>query len=233
MGSDTTDPASRRRLAFTNAVCFLRSLRRRRVRASFILLVLASVYLFVILPLSLRRAQRTELAAYDASIAHLPPPRVFIAAMLANCAPLLSKHWIPALLKLIDKLGPDNVFVSIVENGSVDETRGLLVELQGNLTQRRVAFSIRFEEDFRDGKTFQKNGLLERLLGDEGTGDNWIETDKGWFPRRISYLAELRNMVLEPLRNTSRHFDKILFINDVIFSVLLSAFITDNSLMML
>jgi hypothetical protein len=60
---------------------------------------------------------------------------------------------------------------------------------------------------------------LRRLLGREGTGDNWIMTDKGWFPRRISYLAELRNMVLEPLQNSSTQFDKVLFINDVIFSV--------------
>jgi hypothetical protein len=235
MGRDSIDGGSKWRLAFTNAVCFFRSLRRRRrrVRASFILLVLASLYFFLILPISLRNAQLTELAAYDASIAHLPQPRVFIAAMLANCAPLLSKHWIPALLHLVDKLGPETTFVSIVENGSVDDTRKLLVELQGNLTQRGVSFSIRFEEDFRDGKTFQKDGFLERLLGAEGTGDTWIKTDKGWFPRRISYLAELRNMVLEPLKHTSRRYDKILFFNDVIFSVLLHTFVTDNSLRML
>jgi hypothetical protein len=220
MGRETIDRASTRRLVVTNALCFLRSLRRRRVRASFILLVLTSIYLFLILPISLRRAQRTELAAYDASIAHLPQPRVFIAAMLANCAPLLSKHWIPALLGLIDKLGPENAFVSIVENGSLDETKELLAELQRNLTKRRVSFSIRFEEAFRDGKTFQKDGLLERLLGDEGTRDGWIKTDGGWFPRRIRYLAELRNLVLEPLNNISQRYDKILFLNDVIFSVL-------------
>ena len=219
MGRDAIDRASRRRLVVTNALCFLRSLRRRPIRASFILLLLTSIYLFVILPTSLRRAQRTELAVYDASIAHLPQPRVFVAAMLANCAPLLSKHWIPALLGLIHKLGPENVFVSILENGSVDETKDLLVELRKNLTEQRVSFSIRFEENFRDGKKFQKGGLLERLLGDEGTGDGWIKTDTGWLPRRITYLAELRNMVLEPLNNISQRYDKILFINDVIFSV--------------
>ena len=110
--------------------------------------------------------------------------------------------------------------MSILENGSVDETRELLMDLQANLTGRGVPLTFRFEDDFRDGVTFQKDGLLTRLLGREGTGDNWIRTDKGWFPRRISYLAELRNMVLEPLQNSSRHFDKVLFINDVIFSVL-------------
>jgi hypothetical protein len=143
--------------------------------------------------------------------------------MLANCGPLLSRYWIPSLIQLIDKLGPENVYVSILENGSVDETRELLMGLRSNLTGRRVQHTFRFEEDFRDGATFEKDGLLKRLLGREGTGDNWIKTDKGWFPRRISYLAELRNMVLEPLQNSSRHFDKVLFINDVIFSVLPSA----------
>jgi hypothetical protein len=120
---------------------------------------------------------------------------------------------------LIDKLGPENVFVSILENGSADETRSLLLELQGNLKKNHVSYSFRFEEDFRDGVKFQKGGFLERLLGKEGTGDNWIKTDTGWFPRRISYLAKLRNMVLDPLKDDSKHYDKILFINDVIFSV--------------
>ena len=210
---------SKRRLVLTNAVCFLRSLRRRRVRAFIILLFLGLFYTFIILPFSLRSAQRAQLAAYDASIAHVPLPRVFIAAMLANCAPLLSNHWIPSLLSLIDKLGPENVFVSILENGSVDETKRLLLELQGNLTKNHVSYSFRFEEDFRDGVSFQRGGFLERLLGKEGTGDNWIKTETGWFPRRISYLAELRNMVLDPLKDASEHYDKVLFINDVIFSV--------------
>lgn len=210
---------SKGRLAITSAVFFARSLRRRRVRVSLVVLFIALIYLIVILPISLWRTHRNDVAAYDASIAHLPKPRVFVAAMLENCAPLLSKYWIPALLGLVDQLGSDNVFVSILENGSQDETRSLLVELQDNLTQRRVPYSLRFEEDFRDGETFQTDGLLRRLLGEEGTRDNWVMTDKGWVPRRISYLAELRNMVLDPLKNSSRRYDKVLFLNDVIFSV--------------
>jgi hypothetical protein len=177
------------------------------------------VYMLLIMPFSLRRWHCAEVAAYDTSIANLPPPRVFIAAMLANCAPLLSQHWIPALLKLVDKLGAENVFVSILENGSVDESRELLAGLEKNLTKRGVQCAFRYEENFRDGVAFQSDGLLNRILGKEGTGDNWIKTDEGWFPRRISYLAELRNMVLEPMIHSTRQFDKILFINDVIFSV--------------
>jgi hypothetical protein len=141
--------------------------------------------------------------------------------LLANCAPLLSQFWIPSLLSTIDKLGPRNVYVSILENGSVDGSRDILLELKNTLKEKGVEYTIRSEEDFRDGVKFLDTGLLHRILGDEGTGDNWIRTDKGWFPRRIRYLAELRNMVLEPLKQASIPFDKILFINDVIFSVLL------------
>lgn len=180
---------------------------------------MALVYLFILLPIQLKKQHKQRVVAYDTSIAHLPKPSVFIAAMLANCAPLLSKHWIPSLLELIDKLGHDNVFVSILENGSVDETRTLLLGLQQNLTQRRVASSFQFEEAFRDGIKFQKDGLLTRLLGKEGTRENWIRMDNGWFPRRISYLAEMRNMVLDPIQSSSVRYDRVLFINDVIFSV--------------
>jgi hypothetical protein len=216
---------SKTRLALSHVVYFTRSLRRRRVRTLILTLSVAFVYTLLIIPFSLRRWHRAEVAADDESIAHLPHPKVFIAAMLANCAPLLSQHWIPSLLNLVDKLGPDNVFVSILENGSVDESRELLLNLETNLTSRGVPYSIRYEEDFRDGVTFQQDGLLNRILGKEGTRDNWIQTDQGWFPRRISYLAELRNMVLEPIKDSTRQFDKILFINDVIFTVPSAVFI--------
>jgi hypothetical protein len=110
----------------------------------------------------------------------------------------------------------------------VDESRELLSILETNLTNRRAPYSVRYEEDFRDGVTFQPDGLLNRILGKEGTGDNWIKTDEGWFPRRISYLAELRNIVLEPLKASTQNFDKILFINDVIFSVSSAGFLVSN-----
>lgn len=197
----------------------IRPRKRRRTR-NIVLFLLALAYFTIFLPFSLLLNHRAEVAAYDASIVHLASPQVFIATMLANCAPLLSDYWIPALLGLIDKLGPENVFVSIVENGSVDKTRNILQELERILTQRQVSYTFRYEEGFRDGVKFQSDGLLQRLLGKEGTGDSWIWTADGqWFPRRISYLAQLRNIVLDPLRESTRIFDKILFLNDVIFSV--------------
>lgn len=210
---------SLKRLPVGKVIYIVRSFRRRRVRTLILLSTLSVLYFLILLPLSLRHSHSTELASYDAAIAQIPPPRVFIAAMLANCAPLLSQYWVPSLLSTIDKLGPPNVYVSILENGSVDGSRNVLLRLEDRLKSKGVEYTIRYEEDFRDGAKFQEKGLLHRILGDEGTGDNWIMTDKGWLPRRISYLAELRNMVLDPLKQATQPFDKILFINDVIFSV--------------
>jgi len=186
--------------------------RQRRLRVFVTLALLSILYFGMILPTTVRRAERRAVAVYDASTANLAPPRVFVAALMSNCAPLLMKYWIPALLRLVEKLGRDNVYVSILENGSFDETRNILANLETTLKQHGVMTSFRFEEDVNDA-------LLTRLLGKEGSGDNWVMTDQGWFSRRISYLAKLRNTVMEPLWNATTKFDKVLFLNDVIFSV--------------
>src|SRR5579871_3770001 len=193
------------------------SLRRRRRRALRSIIFLSFAFFFLVLPLTLQHSQHSQLCAYDQSIADLPLPKVFIAAMIANSAPLLRNYWIPALLDLVELLGSENVHVSILENESFDESRRLLQELQNILMQKGILHTFRFEEGFRDGYTMKTDGLLQRLLGKEGSNDNWIMTEDGWAPRRINYLAELRNMVLEPLRNSKQKFDKVLFLNDVIF----------------
>jgi len=194
-------------------------LPRRRRRILLLVLVTCVAYFFLYLPLSLRVLHYWKQDAYDRSIVQRPMPRVFIAAMIANSAPLLSNFWIPALLDLIGKLGRENVYVSILENESFDETRALLKDLQKTLAQRVVDNTFQFEEGCRDGYTMKTGGFLERVLGKVGTNDNWIHIKDGWQPRRISYLATLRNMVLEPLSKSPRKFDKVLFINDVIFEV--------------
>jgi len=210
----------------TNVVSRLRYIRRRRRRALFFFLaILASTYIFLFLPLSLRQAQYSQLVEYDKSIEHLPTPRVFIAAMIANSASLLSKYWIPALLDLVSQLGKENVYVSILENESFDESKELLRTLERTLLQKGVLHTFRFEEGFRDGYTMKTEGLLTKVLGKQGSNDNWVMTDNGWAPRRINYLAELRNMVLEPLRKMTQKYDKVLFLNDVIFEVIRSSHI--------
>ncbi|OMJ21811.1 Alpha-1,3-mannosyltransferase CMT1 [Smittium culicis] len=88
-------------------------------------------------------------------------------------------------------LGPENVFLSIYENNSEDKTKELL----------------------NDFKVSLKN-LGFRFL---------IITDNATRPEiyhRIEYLAGLRNKALDPLSEETRlgyKYDKIIFINDIIF----------------
>ena len=56
-------------------------------------------------------------------------------------------------------------------------------------------------------------------------GSGWIDTPKGKRElRRIPYLSRLRNWTLEPLQELAREgerFGKILFFNDIVFTVCL------------
>ncbi len=59
--------------------------------------------------------------------------------------------------------------------------------------------------------------------------EGWVKTASGkWEPRRISYLAWVRNASLRPLQELARqgvYFDWILFLNDVVFTVRDSFFV--------
>lgn len=54
-------------------------------------------------------------------------------------------------------------------------------------------------------------------------GEGWIDTPRGKRElRRIPFLAKLRNRTLQDLIDLSKkgeHFDKVLFLNDVVFTV--------------
>ncbi|CAG8953785.1 hypothetical protein HYFRA_00006677, partial [Hymenoscyphus fraxineus] len=68
--------------------------------------------------------------------------------------------------------------------------------------------------------------VQEQIWGIEhppaGEKRGWVETGRGetgWEKRRISALAETRNKAMEPLVNDeSRQWDRVLWINDVIFT---------------
>ena len=65
---------------------------------------------------------------------------------------------------------------------------------------------------------------LKNVPSEEDGREGWIFTgrgEKGWEVRRIPYLARLRNRAMEPLLEMSpgRVFDRVLWINDVVFTV--------------
>ncbi|KAJ7032253.1 cryptococcal mannosyltransferase 1-domain-containing protein [Mycena alexandri] len=116
--------------------------------------------------------------------------KIYLAAMFYNNGALLP-YWITQVTKLIYYLGPENVFVSIVESNSGDNTADLLDEWD---------------------KTLENMGVARRIL----TRDTSIERPPSMetAPPRIKFLAAVRNLVMEPLVQHGG-YARIVFSNDV------------------
>lgn len=138
--------------------------------------------------------------------------KIFIASIHWNNEEILRERWIPSILELAKHLGSDNVFVSVHESGSWDRSKDVLrsldIQLESSGIRRRIIL---------DGTTHKDN--INKAPGATG----WIRTPRGRIElRRIPYLAYLRNLILEPLQGLAEegiYFDKILWINDVVFDV--------------
>jgi Cryptococcal mannosyltransferase 1. len=138
--------------------------------------------------------------------------RIYISSVNWNNEIILRSHWSQAIRELALKLGPDNVYISIYESGSYDNTKGALMDLDADLeglgVPRTITLSYVTHED-----------EINAPPGDEG----WIVTPQGSTEvRRIPYLSRARNLSLEPLYELAKQgitFDKILFLNDVVFTV--------------
>jgi hypothetical protein len=136
--------------------------------------------------------------------------------MARNSEYMLRLYWNSALLRLVSALGPSNVYVSIIESGSQEDTKGALRDLEGKLDEMGVPNSIVLGIDAE-----QQYQTLQNVP-DEGKREGWIFTargEKGWEMRRIPYLADLRNKVMAPMYDEETRFDRILWINDVVFTV--------------
>lgn len=138
--------------------------------------------------------------------------RVYMASMHFNNGEILRSHWNQAVLDLTETLGPENVFVSIFESGSWDDSKELLRELDDELGRRGVPRRV----DISD-TTHQDE------LDNAVKGEGWVVTPRRQKElRRIPYLAKLRNKTIRDLVDLHRKgvvFDKVLFLNDVVFTV--------------
>ena len=135
---------------------------------------------------------------------------VYIASTQWNSGELLQKHWIPNLVQVIDALRVANisVFVSIYENGSWDSTKSVLRQLEQILNDKGVKNQIELA-----------NESHEEIIARHDSKQGWLNTAYGAEMRRIPYLASVRNKALEHLSNSSTTYDRLLYINDVVFSV--------------
>lgn len=183
---------------------FQRIFRRRIVRQGIVLaLVLISIF-------DITQVLRA-LSTTTVEPAPRRPERVYIASIHWNNEPILRSHWNDAVIALAGALGRENVYVTVYESGSWDNSKDALKELDLALEAHQIRRNIT---------------LSDTTHGDEISatpqGPGWIDTPQGKKElRRIPYLSRLRNWSLEPLQELVRQgekFDKILFLNDVVFT---------------
>lgn len=128
--------------------------------------------------------------------------KIFIAAAVYDHqGELLRGEWGAQLLELIDMLGPDNVFLSIYENGADDQAQLALREFS-----EAVPCNHSIVHEHLD------LALLPHVITPSGASRL----------KRIAFLAEVRNRALRPLDDPqssaySTRFDKLLYLNDIFF----------------
>ncbi|KAI0173380.1 glycosyltransferase family 69 protein [Hypoxylon sp. FL1284] len=198
--------------------------RHRRLRRSYsrpVLLVLLLLFSFDALFLAGRRpdTHRANLDLDRRSLFSSPTGNVsvFIASVHRNTEPIQKAAWNQAVLDLVDFLGAENVHVSAVESGSQDETKYALMDFKSSLDARHVSNTISLgltvweqleEIDTRPPPDAREPGWI------------WNVAESQFELRRIPYLAKVRNQAMGPLKqlqDEGRRFDKVLWLNDVVF----------------
>jgi hypothetical protein len=184
---------------------FARMLRRRSIKQVFVLAFL----LFHVFEIAQILRCLTNPTIDDVAPRH---ERIYIASLHWNNERILRSHWNDAVVALANALGPDNVFITVYESGSWDDSKGALKELDLALGAHNIRRNITLSPTTH---------LDEMSVSTRGQG--WVDTPRGRKElRRIPYLSRLRNLTLEPLRQLvlrGERFDKILFLNDVVFDV--------------
>jgi hypothetical protein len=175
------------------------------------LLLLYFVWTIIEAHISHYRVARTEREAIANGVL-TKPTRVYIASLHWNNEEMLRSEWNKAVIELVNTFGPDNVFVSVYESGSWDDSKGALRELDQELDKLGVARKIILDDETH-----------KDLINGPPEEDGWITIPEGKrMPRRIPYLSRLRNLSLQPLRDLHMNgtmFDHVLFLGDVVFSV--------------
>jgi hypothetical protein len=200
-----------------------RSRRRSKRRRAGAFLCRSAVQNFVLLSytfLAITVALTVIGAIFFPSYTHLPPhykqlrsrvrssttpgrgnplqEKIYIAASIYDPGgSLVRGEWGRVVLELIDLLGPENVYLSIYENDSGTEARQTLSSFKSKVPCNHT---LTFEEHL------SMDSIRHVRLVD---GTERV--------KRIEYLAEVRNRALRPLETAQVKFDKLLYLNDVVF----------------
>ncbi|KAF9888427.1 hypothetical protein FE257_008705 [Aspergillus nanangensis] len=137
--------------------------------------------------------------------------RIYVASIHWNNENVLRNYWNDAVVDLARALGPENIYLSVFESGSWDDTKGALRDLDVMLDRIGVSRNITVSDITHDDEISAKPAE-----------HGWIDTSRGKKElRRIPYLARLRNLSLQPLHQLlleGETFDRVLFLNDVVFT---------------
>lgn len=154
-------------------------------------------FFFVSIPLLLLLLQLLFNASYNN-----PPPfqvnpreKVFIAADIVD-GHLIRGPWGQSVRDLVDMIGKENVFVSVY-GGPKDALHEFArsLDCEHNITAEEEA-------------PVDLNSLPKVVLPTNGKE----------FVKRIAYLAEIRNRALAPMLDSTKYYDRVLFLNDVYFN---------------
>jgi len=150
------------------------------------------------LPPHYARLRQQALASTQSGRANGGQQKVFIAATIYDRgARLTGGPWAKRVLGLVHLLGAENVHLSIYVNDSGPESQKALDELGHQL---KCNHSLVYDEHV---------GFDE--IPHVKLPDGSVRT------KRIAYLAEVRNRALRPLETSPVTFDKLLYLNDVVF----------------
>lgn len=190
----------------------LRSLRQRAFRGLVVVLTLIFCFLSTCAvffpsysnPPPRYNALRNRIAEapYRAGRGNVDNKKIFIAASLYDAkGRLVSGDWGRSVKGLIRILGPENVYLSIYQNDADEDSRVAL-------------------NDFRRSVSCNASIVVEDL--DVSPLTHVIAADGERKLKRIAFLAEVRNRALRPLVDSASpasqtRFDRVLYVNDVVF----------------
>ncbi|KAK3389646.1 cryptococcal mannosyltransferase 1-domain-containing protein [Podospora didyma] len=185
---------------------------RSTLRKLIALLIIWSLVEAQLIHYRIARAERAFESQVGLVVNNKKPTRMYIASIHWNNEDVLRSDWDKGVLDLVKTLGPDNVFVSVYESGSWDNTKGALRELDQELGRLGVGKQIILDK-----------ATHEELIAATPAEHGWIRAPDGTRKlRRIPYLSGLRNLSLQPLLDMAENgttFDYVLFLGDVVFSV--------------
>lgn len=149
-------------------------------------------------PAHYKSLRKRILASNDYGRGNNDNQKIFIAASISDKkGHLVNGAWGRSVLELLNILGNRNTFLSIYENDGGEQAQEALEEFEKKV---QCNSALVYEEHMSLGNI--SNVTLPD--GSERT-------------KRIAYLAEVRNKALKPLEDSDISYDKVLFLNDVIF----------------